>query len=71
MVYIKKVPDLVQSKVFTFDVYSEQEYVYVKVYLLDIPLPKFTTKIGQTLQKVFQTFYNIGIQGMYICIKIV
>lgn len=49
--------------------YSHQEYVYVRVALLEVPLPKFTPKIGQTLQKAFQTFYKVDIQGMYICIK--
>ncbi|XP_066137838.1 E3 ubiquitin-protein ligase SHPRH isoform X1 [Euwallacea fornicatus] len=53
--------DLLKTKIFCFEIYSQEQQVFVRIYLQSIPLPKFTSPIGKCILTVFQRFHNLDI----------
>nr|XP_022908014.1 E3 ubiquitin-protein ligase SHPRH [Onthophagus taurus] len=52
--------DLLFIKLFNFDLKIEDENVIVTLYLKELPLPKFSSKIGSVLKTVFFLTQNIS-----------
>lgn len=51
--------DAVQTRMFSFKIVRREEYVYFKLYLISVPLPKFYPKLRKCIKSAFLLFYNI------------
>ncbi|KAL1506154.1 hypothetical protein ABEB36_005568 [Hypothenemus hampei] len=56
--------DWVESKLFSFEVIIKDKSLWLKVFLINIPLDKYTTKSSKCLKTAFNVFYNISVEDI-------
>ncbi|XP_050307635.1 E3 ubiquitin-protein ligase SHPRH isoform X2 [Anthonomus grandis grandis] len=51
--------DFVLAKVFSFDIYAQDDNVFFKVYFTNLPPPRCSNKISKVIKAAFELFYGI------------
>lgn len=53
--------DIVTSEVFALDFWAKDESIFLDIAFSSIPLPVFSTRIGNIIKSVFGLFFNVQI----------